>query len=97
MTTHTLLSQIRDQVLHIVLVAIVFLPVLKWDTWYGFLLAGFLFGTAREIDQILERLRLGIDPGANFFSEIHAGRFLDIAFCVVGSQVLYWGWYFLTK
>ena len=77
---HTGWHNARDQALHILYAAVVFLPISFWPTIWGAALSGFLLGALREWEQYL---------GQDLHIPMLLDRLMDAAFFAVGAALIF--------
>jgi hypothetical protein len=77
---HTGWHNVKDQALHMLYAAAVFLPIIFWPTIWGAALSGFLLGALREWEQY---------TGQDLRIPMLLDRLMDAAFFAVGAALLF--------
>jgi hypothetical protein len=77
---HTGWHNVKDQALHMLYAAAVFLPIIFWPTIWGAALSGFLLGALREWEQY---------TGQDLRIPMLLDRLMDVAFFAVGAALLF--------
>jgi hypothetical protein len=77
---HTGWRNVKDQALHILYAAVVFLPICFWFTIWGAALSGFLLGALREWEQY---------TGQDLRIPMLLDRLMDATFFAVGAALVF--------
>lgn len=77
---HTGWQNVKDQALHILYAAAVFLPICFWFTIWGAALSGFLLGALREWEQY---------TGQDLRIPMLLDRLIDAVFFAVGAALIF--------
>ena len=77
---HTGWHNVKDQALHMLYAAAVFLPLIFWPTIWGAALSGFLLGALREWEQY---------TGQDLRIPMLLDRLMDAAFFAVGAALVF--------
>ena len=77
---HTGWHNVKDQALHMLYAAAVFLPIIFWPTIWGAALSGFLLGALREWEQY---------TGQDLRIPMLLDRLMDAAFFAVGAALVF--------
>ena len=77
---HTGWHNVKDQALHMLYAAAVFLPIIFWPTIWGAALSGFLLGALREWEQY---------TGQDLRIPMLLDRLMDAAFFSIGAALIF--------
>lgn len=77
---HTGWHNVKDQALHMLYAAAVFLPIIFWPTIWGAALSGFLLGALREWEQY---------TGQDLRIPMLLDRLMDAAFFSIGAALVF--------